>query len=201
MKRYLVFLFLFLFILSISWAQTQEKRTAIITSLKGIVYVKRAGSEIFTPAKLNMALYSGDRIWVQANSYAVLTFSDKSTLKLSANTQLDIIELSKEEDKEKSIFKLWIGKVWATIERILKPGEKVEIQSPTAVAGVRGTSWVMDVREDGITFVNSLSGIVSLIAGGIEKSLKEGFKTVINPDGTFGKEEPFNVQEYIKELE
>ncbi|MCX7845057.1 MAG: hypothetical protein N2312_00410, partial [Dictyoglomaceae bacterium] len=46
-----------------------------------------------------------------------------------------------------------------------------------------------------------LSGIVSLIAGGIEKSLKEGFKTVINPDGTFGKEEPFNVQEYIKELE
>lgn len=201
MKKYLIFLFLFLFIFSTSWAQTQEKRTAVITSLKGNVFVRRAGSEIFTPAKLNMALYQGDRIWVQANSYAVLTFSDKSTLKLSANTQLDIIELSKEQDKEKSIFKLWIGKIWATVERILKPGEKVEIQTPTAVAGVRGTSWVMNVLEDGTTFVNSLSGIVSLIAGGIEKSLKEGIQTVINPDGTFGEEKPFNVKEYIKELE
>ncbi|MCS7202165.1 MAG: FecR family protein [Dictyoglomus sp.] len=201
MKKYLIFIFLFLFIFNISWAQTLERRTAVITSLKGSVYVKRAGSEIFTPAKLNMALSPGDRIWVQANSYAVLAFSDKSTLRLSSNTQLDIVELSKEEDKEKSIFKLWIGKIWATVERILKPGERVEIQTPTAVAGVRGTSWVMDVLEDGTTFVNSLSGIVSLIAGGIEKNLKEGFKTVINPDGTFGKEDPFNVQEYIKELE
>lgn len=201
MKRYLVFLLLFLFILNISFAQTQDKRSATITSLKGSVFVRRAGSEIFTPAKLNMALYAGDRIWVQANSYAVLTFADKSTLKLTANTQLDIVELSKDGEKETSIFKLWIGKIWATVERLLNPGERVEIQTPTAVAGVRGTSWVMNVLEDGTTFVNSLSGVVSLLAGGIEKSLKEGIQTIINPDGTFGEEKPFNVEEYIKELE
>ncbi len=201
MKRYLVFFLLFLFILNISWAQTQERRSATLTSLRGKVFVKRAGSEIFASAKLNMALFSGDRVWVQDNSYAIITFSDKSTLRLSANTQLDIVELSKEEDKEKSIFKLWLGKLWATVERIIKPGERVEVQTPTAVAGVRGTSWVINVSEDGLTTVNTLSGIVSLIAGGIEKSIGEGIQVIVNPDETFGVERPFNIQEYIRELE
>ncbi len=201
MKKYLAFFLLFLFILNISWAQTQEKRFATLTFLKGKVFVKRAGSEIFTPAKLNMALFSGDRIWVQDNSYAIITFSDKSTLKLSANTQLDIVELSKEEDKEKSIFKLWLGKIWATVERIIKPGERVEIQTPTAVAGVRGTSWVMSVGEDGSTTVNTIIGVVILVAGEIEKNISEGIQISVNPDGTLGEEKPFNIQEYIKELE
>ncbi|MGB9857971.1 MAG: FecR family protein [Dictyoglomaceae bacterium] len=201
MKKYIVFFFFLLFIFNLSFAQTQDKRSATITSLKGAVFVRRAGSEIFIPAKLNMALYAGDRIWVQANSYAILVFSDKSTLKLSANTQLDIIELSKDGEKETSIFKLWIGKIWATVERLLSPGEKVEIQTPTAVAGVRGTSWVMNVTEDGTTFVNTLSGVVLLLAKGIEKSLKEGTQIMINPDGTFGEEKLFNVEEFKKELE
>jgi len=201
MKRIFVSFFIILLLFNISWAQTQQKRSATITTLKGNVYVRKAGSEIFKPAVLNMALFAGDRVWVQANSYAVLTFADKSTLRLSANTQLDIVDLSKDEEKEISIFKIFIGKVWATVEKILKPGDRVEIQTPTAVAGVRGTSWVTNVLEDGTTYVNGLSGIVLLVAGGIEKTISEGFQVVVNPDGTFGEVKPFDVKKYKEELE
>ncbi|PMQ00941.1 MAG: hypothetical protein CBR30_08520 [Dictyoglomus sp. NZ13-RE01] len=201
MKRFFLLIFLLLFLFSISFAETQDKRYAVITMIKGNVYVKRAGSEVFQKAKLNMPLYPGDRIWVQENSSATITFSDKSTLKLTANTQLDIIQLDKTDEKETSIFKLWIGKVWATVEKLLKSGDRVEIQTPTAVAGVRGTEFVIGVNEDGSTFLNTFAGVVYLAVGGIEKFINEGFKVDIKPDGTLGEIQPFNVQEYRKDIE
>ncbi|HPU44148.1 MAG TPA: FecR family protein [Dictyoglomaceae bacterium] len=177
------FLLIFAMLISPIVAQTQKERVAVITYIKGNVCVKKANSEIWILAKTNMGLSSGDKIWVQQNSQATLVFSDKSTLKLAANTQLDILKLDydKETQKEISIFKLLLGKVWATVERLLSQGEKIEVQTPTAIAGVRGTEWIQEVLEDGTTRVRTLKGVVSLSAQEIAVDVPEGMQSIVKP--------------------
>lgn len=200
LRKLLIILFVLLISFSsFSFAQESiRQRVAIITYLKGNVYVKRATSELWIPAKLKMELSSGDKVWVQQNSQAILQFSDKSTLKLGSNTQLDILRLDYEQEskKEVSIFKLLIGKIWATVERILSQGEKVEIQTPTAIAGVRGTEWIQEVLEDGTTKIWTLKGIVFLSSQDKTVEVKEGFQSLVKPGQT--PEEPSVIKEIYK---
>ncbi|MGC9002980.1 MAG: FecR family protein [Dictyoglomus sp.] len=198
-KKFITFVLVFLiFLFSLAFSQDSPKpRVAIITYIKGNVYVKKLTSELWLPAKVKMELTSGDKVWVQQNSQAILQFSDKSTLKLGSNTQLDILNLDYEKDtkKEISIFKLLIGKIWATVERLLSQGERIEIQTPTAVAGVRGTEWIQEVSEDGTTKIWTLRGIVFLTAKDKTIEVKEGFQSVVKPD------EPPSEPSEIKEIE
>ncbi len=198
-KKFITFVLIFLiFLISFAFSQDSPKpRVAIITYIKGNVYVKKITSELWLPAKVKMELVSGDKVWVQQNSQAVLQFSDKSTLKLGANTQLDILNLDYDKDtkKEVSIFKLLIGKIWATVEKLLSQGERVEIQTPTAVAGVRGTEWIQEVLEDGTTKIWTLKGVVLLTAKERTVEVKEGFQSIVKPD------EPPAEPSEIKEIE
>lgn len=198
-KKSLLLLCILMILLSSSiFAQNIPKqRVAIITYLKGNVYVKKFNAELWIPAKLKMELVSGDKVWVQQNSQAILQFSDKSTLKLGANTQLDILRLDYEEEskKEVSIFKLLIGKIWATVERLLSQGEKVEVQTPTAIAGVRGTEWIQEVLEDGTTKIWALKGVVLFTSKDKTVEVKEGFQSIVRPG------EPPEEPSVIKEIE
>ncbi|MFN3698992.1 MAG: FecR domain-containing protein, partial [Dictyoglomus sp.] len=198
-KKFLLLLCILMILLSSSiFAQNIPKqRVAIITYLKGNVYVKKFNAELWIPAKLKMELVSGDKVWVQQNSQAILQFSDKSTLKLGANTQLDILRLDYEEEskKEVSIFKLLIGKIWATVERLLSQGEKVEVQTPTAIAGVRGTEWIQEVLEDGTTKIWALKGVVLFTSKDKTVEVKEGFQSIVRPG------EPPEEPSVIKEIE
>lgn len=198
LKKFLFILIILILVFSLSFAQDTNKRAAVITYLKGNVYVKRTISELWIPAKLKMELSSGDKVWVQQNSQAILQFSDKSTLKLGPNTQLDILRLDYEQDskKEVSIFKLLIGKIWATVEKILSQGERVEIQTPTAIAGVRGTEWIQEVLEDGTTKIWTLKGVVLFSAQDRTIEVKEGFQSSVKPGQP--PEEPSEIKEIEK---
>jgi len=201
-KKLFIFLLILMILIVPIFAQT-TKRVARITYLKGNVYVKKAESELWLPAKLKMELSSGDKIWVQQNSQAILEFSDRSTLKLASNTQLDILKLDRDKDTQKdvSIFKLLLGKVWATVEKILSAGERVEIQTPTAVAGVRGTEWIQQVSEDGTTVVKTLKGVVSFSAKDVTVEVKEGFQSIAKPENPPEKPTPITETEKFDEEE
>lgn len=216
-KKFLYVIFFFLLFLFPLYCQF--KNYAVITSLKGEVFVRREKSEIFIPARINMILYEGDRLWVRDNSFAILTFSDKSILRVFPNSQVDIAKLLKEREKEISIFRLIVGKLWITVERALSIGERVEVQTSMVVAGVRGTSWVMEVKRDSRSIVSVLKGMVSLKISKIEyreeekelksiiispfmsKNISEGYQIIIASDGKVEREEKFIIKEFIKKLE
>ncbi|MEN2983721.1 MAG: FecR family protein [Dictyoglomaceae bacterium] len=219
MRRSLILLIILFFLFFIFPIYSQTRGYAVITSLKGNVLVKREKNETFIPAKLSMTLYEGDRLWVKENSFAILTFSDKSVLRIFPNSQVDIVKLLKDKEKECSIFKLLIGKLWVSIERVLNIGERIEVQASLVVAGVRGTSWVVEVKEDGRTIVSVLEGVVSLKISKIEykkeeervksviispfmiKEISEGSQIIITSDGKIEREERFKIRNFIKNLE
>ncbi|MCS7202439.1 MAG: FecR family protein [Dictyoglomus sp.] len=219
MRRSLILFIILFFLFFIFPIYSQARGYAVITSLKGNVLVKREKGETFIPAKLSMTLYEGDRLWVKENSFAVLTFSDKSVLRVFPNSQVDIVKLLKDKEKECSIFKLLIGKLWVSVERVLNIGERIEVQASLVVAGVRGTSWVVEVKEDGRTIVSVLEGVVSLKISKIEykkeeervksviispfmiREISEGSQIIITSDGKIEREERFKIRNFIKNLE
>ena len=72
-----------------------------------------------------------------------MVFSDKSILILSENTTLDVTEHVYDPDnkKRKSLFKLYEGRVRAIVGQLFGASSRFEIETPVAVAGVKGTDF------------------------------------------------------------
>jgi len=123
--------------------------------------------------KLGDELYNGDEVETKAESYAAIQFEDKSSIvKLFPNTILNIrTEKEGEKYNKKSLLKM--GELWAKIE---KGTGKFEIETPTTVASVKGTNFMLNVAEDGTTelltfegevlFQNIITGQTEVISAG-----------------------------------
>ncbi len=121
--------------------------------------------------KLGDELYNGDEIETKAESYAVIQFEDKSSIiKLFPNTILNIrTEKEGEKYNKKSLLKM--GELWAKVE---KSTGKFEIETPTTVASVKGTNFMLNVSEDGTTELFTFEGEVlfqNIITGQTETIL------------------------------
>jgi hypothetical protein len=82
-----------------------------------------------------------DIIITDQASSAMMVFSDDSTIKLEQNTKLEIKEFLFKEKSRTGIFSLAIGKVTAAVNKFIGGDNVFEINSPTAVVGVRGTGF------------------------------------------------------------
>jgi len=70
----------------------------------------------------------------------------------------------------------------------------VRVRTPAGVAGVRGTSFGVNVGPDGKTGISTIDGVVGVFSQGQEQLVNPGFYSVINP------EQPPIVQEITPSL-
>lgn len=112
---------------------------------------------------LNDPVSVGDRIRTGASRVKLLLVDD-TVLTLDRHTEMKISRhLFKPKEQERSgLFDLFSGKVKALVGRFFGNSD-VRIQTPTAVAGVRGTYFMVEVNEgDGDTRVTVFNGEVLL---------------------------------------
>ncbi|MBL7149441.1 MAG: FecR domain-containing protein [Candidatus Cloacimonetes bacterium] len=139
--------------------------------VKGVVNLTR--NQQISPALVGDRLFNGDELETKNESYAAVKFADQSSLvKLFPNSILNI-NTTQEKGKtdKKSVLK--IGELWAKVE---KGTSKFEIETSTTVASVKGTNFLMNVTEEGLTnlysfegevhFQNKLDGETALIRAG-----------------------------------
>jgi hypothetical protein len=142
-------------------ASAQEVGT--IAALEGSVEIGRAGA--WTPAGVGQAVEQGDELRTGTDARVRIVFQDDSVLTVTDNSHLTLDEqiFDPGAGEVKSLIGLLQGKVRALVGDYYKlPGAGYEIESPTAVAGVRGTEFVVTydpVTE--LTEVITISGIVS----------------------------------------
>jgi len=127
-----------------------------ITFLSGTVQVKRVKETQWMDSTLNMSVYMGDTIQTKENAQATITFTDESVLKISPNSRVALDTIISPIEKRSSVL-LFFGRIWNKVSQKALQKRVVEVQTPTAICGVRGTEFETAAYEDGtmIVYVNS----------------------------------------------
>ena len=119
-----------------------------VASFTGQADIGRDGQWI--PAETGMTVRLGDQLRT-ADGRLRVVFQDDSVLNLAENTTITVDDqvFQPQQSTFKSLMKLIRGKVRATVGPYYQQtGAAYEVETPTAVAGVRGTTFVVSYDED-----------------------------------------------------
>jgi hypothetical protein len=161
-----------------------EPNSTIITDIQGDVQVMKAGESNWTAAQIKMILQSGDSIKTANNSAAVVTFFEGSTVKMEANTQIQVSKLSIPAATEKSTIinlKQQIGNTVNTVKKLTDSASRYEIETPAAVAGVGGSVMLVSVSRDGTTRVTNQEGNIYVVAAEVKIVIPMGNSSTVTP--------------------
>src|SRR5262245_10095801 len=137
-------------------AQAVEEPIGNVAALTGKASVKRNDKSI--PLALKDDIYLNDIVQTSANSSLGITFSDGTTFNLKANSQITIDNFVYEEGGKKNagIFDVAKGTVAFVASQIAKTGD-MQITTPTATLGIRGTSGLVEVPAGAATSANNVN--------------------------------------------
>ena len=163
MLRHLLIIFPALFLSVSSWAMEDK---ANVSYLEGPASKSRNGKD-WKPIAKGDSLIVGETVKTGARARLELTLSDKSKVRFSEGTSFKVESLLFKEEERNIGIKVFMGKAWAKAAKA-KRGSRFEIKTANAVAGVRGTTYRIDVKEDTSSMVRVYEGEVvvgSLPAG------------------------------------
>lgn len=143
--------------------QLGAKTTSIakITFYTGDVRTQPPKKDDWKKAIFQQPLANGEKVKTEDESRAEIGFSDGSIIRIDGNSSLDIVDAKKDKSGQQVEAKVWSGKVWANVNKMSKKS-KFELESPTAVAAVRGTVYRMAVAPDRTTRIAVYSGAVAV---------------------------------------
>jgi hypothetical protein len=146
-------------------AAAQEADIALVYRLMldgEMVVIPATGSE--RRAHLGDRLRSRDLVATSPTTRAALRFtSDGSLLRVNPGSQLRI-RSEREGGSLMRTLELEFGEVWARVHR--SEGSGFHVQTPSGVAAVKGTEFLVRVDPEGRTTVLTLEGIVTFFNAG-----------------------------------
>jgi hypothetical protein len=121
----------------------RAEEVGAVAEIEGQAEVLRAGTAAWTPLKAGDAVNLGDQLRTPANSKLKLLFRDDSVLTLAQSSLLKVDEQVIGATAPISRFSLFLGTIRALVtDRYGAAGARFEVETPTAVAGVRGTGFI-----------------------------------------------------------
>jgi len=136
------------------------------SSVVGKVKQTRA-KEVIKPV-VKSPIQLKDLIITGKASSATMVFSDDSTIILSEKAKLEIKEFLFKDKSRTGIFFLAMGKVAATVSKYIGGDNIFEVQSPSAIVGVRGTGFefieAVNVEKKNMATVSCTEGSLNLSA-------------------------------------
>ena len=147
-----------IFFLSESAKADEPKAQLVIES--GTVQVKHAG-ESWTIAEDSMNLFESDSIKTGENSSATIILFKSSVIRLDSNTEVTIKKLINDEEEKGVTIQQNAGRTWNTVTQV-SGMDNYDVETPTAVASVRGTSFDYYILSNGSIIINVASGIVNI---------------------------------------
>lgn len=133
-------------------------RVAIISELSGDVTVKKGGGSKIYDAYEDMSLNQGDTVYTGSDSSVTLNLSNgDADVTLSDNAELNVSDLNSSNGNKKSKLKVWAGSMWVKVKSLAGADDEFEVETPTAVMGVRGTQFYV--------FVDPVTGQTKMAVG------------------------------------
>ena len=117
----------------------------IVTTLQGQATVTHVASTAATPLKFKDSIFERDRINTAENSIVKVLMGGRAVVTVR---ELSVLTIT--EDVGHATIHLESGKIAVSVAKErMKPGEKLEVHTPNAVAAVRGTVFVVEVSRQG----------------------------------------------------
>lgn len=176
--------------ISVCCIAVAEELTTTVSKVVGKVEVIKAGTTELIPATDGMTLSIGDTLKTGDNSSVTLTFLAGNMLQVVSNAQLKIEknQLEGETPALNARVAITSGQLKAILKN-LPPKSVFEVETPTAVAAVRGT--VYYVGSNGEIYVEEGSVTVTNILTGEQFVVYEGQIAVVSESGAVdGPREP-----------
>lgn len=136
-----------------------EKIEAQLIIESGDVQVK-SGEGSWKSAENGMTLHKSDSIKTGDNSSASIILFQTSVVRLDSNTEITLEELIREEKTSVTI-QQESGRTWNAVNKI-SGIDNYDVQTPTTVASVRGTGFVVIVQENGSTYYGVSHGLLNI---------------------------------------
>jgi ferric-dicitrate binding protein FerR (iron transport regulator) len=140
-------------------AGAQDNNVALVHKLllAQEMVVQRGGEG--TPATLGQRLLSGDLVITSANTRAAIRFTDDGSLvRLNPGSRLTVRTTGARDAVEKTL-ELEFGELWARVTAQQRE-RGFQVQTPSGVAAVKGTVFVVRVDAQGNTTVLTFDGAV-----------------------------------------
>jgi len=126
----------------------------------GTVQVKPTG-ETWTSAENGMLLYQSDSVKTGNNTSASIVLFESSIIRLDSNTEVTLQEILQEADETSVSIQQDAGRTWNTVLKV-SGIDNYEVQTPTTVASIRATAFVVIVESNGTTYYGVSHGILNV---------------------------------------
>src|SRR5215831_1612386 len=167
-------------------AAAQTSPVGIVTTLQGQATVAHVANSSTLPLKFKDSIFERDRINTAENSIVKVLMGGRAVVTVR---ELSVLTIT--EDLGGTTINLESGKIAVAVaKQRMKPGEKLEVHTPNAVAAVRGTVFVVEVARQGAqagggnlgaaTQVTSVTGTVEVSAANnpANTALLTAFKSI-----------------------
>ena len=128
---------------------------AEVVTLEGKGEVREAQQASWRPAAAKQTLFATNFVRTLDMSRMAILFTDRTQVRLAANSTLQIKEAAGTDAK--TTINLNSGRSWVTSKA---PPQGLRMETPSAVAAIRGTEWEMAVDEEGRATLTVFSGEV-----------------------------------------
>ncbi len=215
MKKFSAILFSLILVINVAGCKKDEApKTAanngIVNFMTGDVSITSDGNTV--KANVGDAITQGMIIKTGTKAVVDIHFSG-SVIRILEKSSVVMKELIKDlsSNKELSEFYIENGKLFSKVSRKLVEGEKFSVTSPTAVAGVRGTEFLVE-EENGKSRISCIEGTVAvkepekadtdyvLVEAGKEAEIEKGKPVSVNDLKQQNLENIKRIKDEIKEL-
>ena len=147
----------------LSFAPPAPRSSARVKFLIGKVDVLPYQKTNWKRARMNQAIFSGDRIKTALNARIELNMPDGTVIKVNENSIFDVksIKTPANDQEDEMSFTLFAGNIWAKFKKLVNSRQSREIESPSAVVAIRGTTLELDMDQNKNTTVRVIEGKVA----------------------------------------
>jgi tetratricopeptide (TPR) repeat protein len=149
---------------------TQAASVASARKVSGEVSYRGGAQSPYAPLTAGTPLSEGGRVRTGSNGWIELALADGSTITLANNGDLELTKLNLGAGKREGVLSLAQGKLRANVVKLAGKQADYKIKSGTAVAGIKGTSFLMMSEGPANVFFGN-EGVVAVNGNGKEERL------------------------------
>jgi hypothetical protein len=120
-----------------------------VTIISGDIQIRHSSAGAFVPATDGEVITAGDTIRTGANSRAVLTYFEGSTVTVEPDSELVVEAVGAQTDGSTVVvMQQNAGRTWHVVTRLISGNSKYEVKTPASTASVRGTAFDVTIKFD-----------------------------------------------------